>query len=146
MDYTKKPFYLTGEDMRWVEDTFSSMTLDEKLNQVLVDMLWNDPPKKVASQQKMLQLGGYRYNNMSAEKLWEQNNAIQKSSKIPALIAANIEAGGNGAVSGGTKLGRLLPVQLLATQIVLTIWDITAVRRRLQLAATGHLHQLLTLM
>ncbi len=108
MDYTKKPFYLTVEDMRWVEDTFSSMTLDEKLNQVLVDMLWNDPPKKVASQQKMLQLGGYRYNNMSAEKLWEQNNAIQKSSKIPALIAANIEAGGNGAVSDGTKLGEAI--------------------------------------
>ena len=57
MDYTKKPFYLTVEDMRWVEDTFSSMTLDEKLNQVLVDLVWTDPPKKVASQQKLLQLG-----------------------------------------------------------------------------------------
>jgi len=105
MDYTKKPFYLTNEDLQWVEDTFSAMTQEEKLNQVFVDMLWNEPPKDVEAHQGKYQLGGYRYNNASPDKLWEQNAAIQRSSKIPALIAANVEAGGNGAVSGGTKLG-----------------------------------------
>lgn len=105
MDYTKKPFYLTEADLVWLEETFSSMTQEEKLNQVFVDMLWNNPPKEVDAQQRAYQLGGYRYNNSSAEKLYEQNSTIQKASKIPALIAANVEAGGNGAVSGGTKLG-----------------------------------------
>lgn len=105
MDYTKKPFCLKQEDLDWVEKTFAAMTQEEKLNQVFVDMLWNNPPKEVAAQQCTYQLGGYRYNNGSAEKLYEQNVTIQKSSKIPALIAANVEAGGNGAVSGGTKLG-----------------------------------------
>ncbi|MGN1328068.1 MAG: glycoside hydrolase family 3 N-terminal domain-containing protein, partial [Eubacterium sp.] len=105
MDYTKKPFYLKEEDLKWVDETFSSMTLDEKLNQVFVDMLWNNPPKEVEKTQHEYQLGGFRYNNMSPEKLYEQNSAIQRSSKIPALIAANVEAGGNGAVSGGTKIG-----------------------------------------
>lgn len=105
MDYTKKPFYLTDTDIQWVNDTFSSMTQEEKLNQVFVDMLWNSPPKEVEALQKGYQLGGFRYNNMSPEKLYEQNAAIQRASKIPALIAANVEAGGNGAVSGGTKLG-----------------------------------------
>ena len=105
MDYTKKPFYLTASDLAWVEATFASMTQEEKLNQVFVDMLWNNPPKEVEAQQNAYQIGGYRYNNGPAEKLYEQNAAIQKASKIPALIAANVEAGGNGAVSGGTKLG-----------------------------------------
>lgn len=105
MDYTKKPFYLSESDLAWVEQTFASMTQEEKLNQVFVDMLWNDPPKEVSVQQKTYQIGGYRYNNSTAEKLYEQNATIQKTSKIPALIAANVEAGGNGAVSGGTKLG-----------------------------------------
>ncbi|MGN0535696.1 MAG: glycoside hydrolase family 3 protein [Eubacterium sp.] len=105
MDYTKKPFYLKEEDLKWVDETFSSMTLDEKLNQVFVDMLWNNPPKEVEKTQNEYQLGGFRYNNMSPEKLYEQNSAIQRASKIPALIAANVEAGGNGAVSGGTKIG-----------------------------------------
>ena len=105
MDYTQKPFYLKPEDIAWVEATFASMTLEEKLNQVFMDMLWNNPPKEVEAQQTSYQIGGYRYNNGSAEKLYEQNAAIQRTSKIPALIAANVEAGGNGAVSGGTKLG-----------------------------------------
>ncbi|MGM9602294.1 MAG: glycoside hydrolase family 3 N-terminal domain-containing protein [Faecousia sp.] len=105
MNYTEKPFYLRPNDLKWVEETFSNMSLDEKLNQVFVDMLWNHPPKEVAASQRKHQFGGFRYNNMSAEKLYEQNETIQSASKIPALIAANVEAGGNGAVSGGTKLG-----------------------------------------
>ncbi|MGN0999390.1 MAG: glycoside hydrolase family 3 protein [Faecousia sp.] len=105
MDYTQKPFYLRPEDLKWVEETFASMTQEEKLNQVFVDMLWNSPPKEVEAQQRKYQLGGYRYNNSTPEKLYVQNAAIQNASKIPALIAANVEAGGNGAVSGGTKLG-----------------------------------------
>ena len=105
MDYTKSPFCLSEADLNWVEQTFSAMTQEEKLNQVFVDMLWNNLPKEVEAQQKAYQLGGFRYNNMSPEKLYEQNETIQRSGKIPALIAANVEAGGNGAVSGGTKLG-----------------------------------------
>ena len=105
MDYTKKPFYLKEDDLKWVEETFASMTQDEKLNQVFVDMLWNEPAKEVFEHQKKHQFGGYRYSNSSKEKLHAQNSSIQQASKIPALIAANVEAGGNGAVSGGTKLG-----------------------------------------
>jgi len=108
MDYTQKPFYLKEEDLAWVEDTFANMTQEEKLNQVFVDMLWNEPPKEVEALQKGYQLGGFRYNNASPEKLHAQNTAIQKGSKIPALIAANVEAGGNGAVSGGTKMGEAI--------------------------------------
>ena len=108
MDYTKKPFYLKEQDVEWVEETFSAMTQEEKLNQVFVDMLWNEAPKEVEKIQNGYQLGGFRYNNASPEKLYEQNAAIQRGSKIPALIAANVEAGGNGAVSGGTKMGEAI--------------------------------------
>lgn len=108
IDYTKKPFYLQREDLQWVEETFAAMSLEEKLNQVFVDMLWNEPPKEVTSLQTAYQLGGFRYNNSSAEKIYEQNDTIQRASKIPALIACNIESGGNGASSSGTKIGEAL--------------------------------------
>lgn len=108
MDYTKKPFSLKEYDLNWVEQTFAAMTQEEKLSQVFVDMLWNSPAKEVAAHQGKNQFGGYRYNNMSPEKLYDQNEAIQNSSKIPALIAANVEAGGNGAVNGGTKMGEAI--------------------------------------
>lgn len=104
MDYTKKPFCLKEEDINWVEETLAHMSVEDKLNQVFVDMLWNPSGKKV-TELSHLGLGGFRYNNRSPEKIWRQNAEIQRNSSIPALIAANVEAGGNGAVSGGTKIG-----------------------------------------
>ena len=68
MDYTKKPFYLKPEDIAWVEQTFASMTQEEKLNQVFVDMLWNNPPKEVEAQQTAYQLGGYQIGRASCRE------------------------------------------------------------------------------
>lgn len=114
MDYKAKPFYLSENDLKWVENTFHKMTTEEKINQVFVDMLWNNSEKEVAQTQQKYGFGGYRYNNMSPEKLYAQNKTIQDNSKIPALIAANVESGGDGAVSGGTKIGEGIAVS--ATQ------------------------------
>ena len=34
MDLKAKPFYLSDEDIKWVEETKASLTLDEKLGQL----------------------------------------------------------------------------------------------------------------
>ena len=36
VDLKAKPFYLNDEEIRWVEDTIGSMTMDEKLRQLFV--------------------------------------------------------------------------------------------------------------
>lgn len=110
LDYTKKPFFLEKKDLDWVAKTLQEMSTDEKLNQVFVDMLWNDSEKEIAKAVKKYNVGGFRYNNQTPEKTWAQNATIQNNGKIPSLIAANVEAGGNGAVSGGTKLGEGIAV------------------------------------
>lgn len=43
-----------------------------------------------------------RCNPGTAEEVWEPNNILQTNSKMPMLIAANTEAGGNGACTDGT--------------------------------------------
>ena len=50
-------------------------------------------------------IGGVRYNPGKAEEVYEQNKILQENSKIPLLIAANTEAGGNGACVDGTYVG-----------------------------------------
>ena len=35
----EKPFYLSDEDIRWVNDTLNSLSLDEKIGQLFMDML-----------------------------------------------------------------------------------------------------------
>ena len=42
-----KPFYLSDEDIKWVENTLANLTLDEKIGQVFVDMLWNNTEEEV---------------------------------------------------------------------------------------------------
>lgn len=105
IDLKAKPFYLSDEDIAWVEATRDSLSLDEKLGQLFIDMLWQDEDEEIRHRNEAYGTGGYRYGNMNAQKLLHQNTVIQQTSKIPALIAANIEAGGNGGVSGGTHIG-----------------------------------------
>ena len=105
LDLKAKPFYLTDEDIKWVEETLEGLTLDEKIGQIFVDMLWNNTEEEVKESLAKYGMGGFRYNNMPAEDLHRQNAVIQENSKIPALIAANIEAGGDGGVGGGTHFG-----------------------------------------
>ncbi|MFZ2916472.1 MAG: glycoside hydrolase family 3 N-terminal domain-containing protein, partial [Streptococcus suis] len=50
-------------------------------------------------------IAAVRYNPGPAADIWEQNYILQTKSKIPLLIAANTESGGNGAVTDGTKIG-----------------------------------------
>ncbi len=101
----EKPFYLNDDQVQWVEDTIKSMTVDEKINQLFIDMVYDYDPEELKETVQKYQPSGYRYMNLPPEKLREQNKLIQDNMKIPALIAANVEKGGNGAVSGGTEIG-----------------------------------------
>lgn len=113
IDLKAKPFNLDDSDIAWVENTLHSLTLDEKLGQIFVDMLWQDNDEEIESRITKYGMGGFRYGNATPAALHHQNATIQKASKIPALIAANIEAGGNGGVGGGTHVGD--PVAIGAT-------------------------------
>ena len=105
IDLKAKPFYLSDEDIKWVEETLAGLTLDEKIGQIFVDMLWNNTEEEIKESITKYGMSGFRYNNMPAADLHRQNAVIQENSKIPALIAANIEAGGDGGVGGGTHFG-----------------------------------------
>ncbi len=100
-----KPYYLSDSQIQWVEDTISSMTLEEKIQQlffILTAENNEDYLKKVTAECKF---GGARYNPGSPEQILSHNKTIQETTKIPCLIAANTESGGNGACRGGTEVG-----------------------------------------
>ena len=39
VDMKAKPFYLSDEDCKWVEDTIAGMSLDEKIGQLFFNMI-----------------------------------------------------------------------------------------------------------
>ncbi len=58
-------------------------------------------------------ISGVRYNKSNADIVYEQNKVLQGHSKYPVLIAANTEAGGDGAANDGTYIGH--EVKIAAT-------------------------------
>ena len=95
-----KPFYLKDEEIQWVEDTLSSMTLKEKLSQLFV--LLKAVPGVDEDQIKALMTtarpGGMRWQGGDKESVWRQNRLFQQYSRIPVFIAGNCDDGGNGVL------------------------------------------------
>ncbi|OOF39628.1 beta-hexosaminidase [Rodentibacter mrazii] len=114
VDLSKKPFYLNPEQIAWVENTIANMSLEEKIGQLFVNMGSSRSEEYLTEMVSKYHIGAVRYNPGKAEEVYEQNRILQTKSKIPLLIAANTEAGGNGACTDGTEIG--LQVKIGATQ------------------------------
>jgi beta-N-acetylhexosaminidase len=102
VDLKAKPFNLNDEQIRWVEDTIGSMTMDEKIGQLFINLTLQRDEESLRRLVSEYHIGGARWQGGTLEEVYEQNRYFQENSKIPLLIAANCEAGGNGAVSEGT--------------------------------------------
>lgn len=98
----EKPFYLSEEQIWWVEDTLASMTEDEKVGQLFVNLTLQRDEAAITRLCQNYHIGGVRWQGGTLEEVYEQNRMFQEKSRIPVLIAANCEAGGNGAVGEGT--------------------------------------------
>lgn len=102
VDLKAKPYYLSDEDIAWVENTIASMTDEEKVGQLFVNMVTDFTPEGIKKVAETYHPGALRYHNKSAAELWDMVNTFQQCSKVPLLVASNCEAGGNGGVGGGT--------------------------------------------
>ncbi len=105
VDMKAKPFYLSDEDCKWVEDTINGMTLDEKVGQLFFNMGSSRDEDYLKMTVEKYHIGGIRYNPASADEVHEQNRILQENSKIPLIIACNTENGGDGACVDGTTIG-----------------------------------------
>ena len=86
------------------------MTLEEKIGQLFIGMTGGTDEAVLKEFLHKSKMGGMRYMNIPADEMWEQNRLAQKNSKIPLLIACNVESGGNGACLGGTNVGSEIKV------------------------------------
>ena len=102
VDLKAKPYYLSDEDIAWVENTIANMTDEEKVGQLFVNMVTDFTPEGIKKVAETYHPGALRYHNKPADELWDMVNTFQQCSKVPLLVASNCEAGGNGGVGGGT--------------------------------------------
>ncbi len=107
---TKNPFNLNEDQINWVEETFNSLSNDQKIAQLFIQVAGMNPQEDVAKTQEKYQLGGYMYRQMDKDTIFKMHKAIQENSRIPAFLAANTEAGGDGIAFEGTAIGHNMMV------------------------------------
>ena len=100
-----KPYFLTDDDIEWVENTIKSMSDEEKVGQLFFQLTAGMDEEYLKNLMEKYHLGGCRYNNMPGQYVKMQNSILQKYAKIPVFIACNTETGGNGCCSDGTYIG-----------------------------------------
>ena len=113
VDLKSNPFFLSDDDIAWVNATLENMTEDEKIGQLFCPASFEDDYDQFKTLAKGLKPSGYMCRSMPAETIVKTVSVLQENSKIPMLIAANLESGGTGIVQEGTVIGS--PMQIAAT-------------------------------
>lgn len=110
IDLKTNPFYLNDEDIAWVASTIATMTDEEKIGQLFVPIGFSGDRDYLDHRLLRFQIGGVMYRSGAAAEMQATHRYLQEHSKIPLLVASNLESGGNGAAMEGTFYGRQMQV------------------------------------
>lgn len=106
IQYKENPFYLTEEQVQWVESTYDSMSLEEKIGQLFCPIVFTKDEKELKELVETKHIGGMLYREGPGKELRQSHKILQDASRIPLLTASNLEYGGNGSAIEGTYYGR----------------------------------------
>lgn len=106
IQYKEKPFYLTEKQIEWVENTYASMSVDEKIGQLFCPIVFTKDENELRQLVEEKHIGGMLYREGPGEELRQAHKVLQDASRIPLLTASNLEYGGNGSAVEGTYFGR----------------------------------------
>lgn len=110
VDLRAEPYGLSDQQVAWVEDTLAGLSVREKVGQLFVNLFYFGDDTFGGNELSNAEIlakyhvGGARYHGGSSEQVQELLNSLQRDSKIPLLIAAICDSGGNGARSDGTYI------------------------------------------
>ncbi|MCL2594696.1 MAG: glycoside hydrolase family 3 protein [Promicromonosporaceae bacterium] len=110
MDLSKAPFNLDETGIKWVTDTLATMDADDKLGQLFCQLTYSDDDEYLADLAKNKRVGGVMLRNMPVGEASRAVTTLQTSTRIPMLIAANLEAGVTQTIPEGTHTGALMAI------------------------------------
>lgn len=110
LNLKEKPFYLSDEEIQWVQDTLAGMTLEEKIGQLFCLIGYFDDEAYLTRLARDYKPGGLMCRPMAASGVVKTVEVLQTQSRIPMLIAANLERGGTGIAREGTTIGSVMQV------------------------------------
>ena len=110
IDLKGNPFYLSEEDIQWVEETLKAMDLKQRVGQLFCPIGETFDQHDLKEMIDKYQPCGIMYRTETATEVQKAHRFLQKESPIPLLVAANLEAGGRGIAKEGTIYGTQMQV------------------------------------
>ncbi len=110
IDLKANPFFLSDEDIEWVENTKKSLSLEEKLGQLFFPIGYSSNEQYLKYEILAKKPGGLMFRPGKTKELFSAHTYLQSNSKVPMLLAANLESGGDGIVEEGTSFGKQMQV------------------------------------
>ncbi len=107
----KAPFLLSDADVDWVESTLAGLSLEERIGQVfcLVSYGVDEQASRHAAQE--LGIGSVMCRPGPLDEIVQTVSLLQSQSKIPILMAANLEAGADSlCATEGTRIGSQMAI------------------------------------
>ena len=105
IDLSKQPFYLSEEQIVWVEETKKNLTIEQKVGQLFICMGQDYDLQELMNMVTESRVGGILFRPAPASTIKEWYDVVEKDAPVPLLKAANLEEGGSGGISDGTLFG-----------------------------------------
>jgi len=106
IDFKENPFYLSDQQIEWVHKTYQDMTDEERIGQLFCPIVFTKKEEELKELIETKHIGGVLYREGPGAELREAHRILQDASKVPLLIASNLEYGGNGSAVEGTYFGK----------------------------------------
>ena len=113
VDLRANPFFLDAEKEKWVKETLASLSVEEKIGQMFCPIGGNTEEGFLKGFVEEFKPGAMMYRPMPAADVQKVHRFLQEQSKVPMLLGANLESGGNGICTDGTYFSR--PMGVAAT-------------------------------
>ncbi|WP_166998028.1 glycoside hydrolase family 3 protein [Paramicrobacterium fandaimingii] len=102
VDLSRAPFSLSSDAIAWVESTLESLTLDEKLGQLFINLNTSFDEGYLDAVIAGHKVGGIRFMGAPSATVQAHVRYAQSKAKVPLLVASNPEMGGAGSIDDGT--------------------------------------------
>lgn len=110
IDLKSRPFYLTDEDIEWVNKTRDGMTLEQKVGQLFCPISYSAEEGYLQHELLRWEIGGLLFKTSPSNEVRSALRYMQTHSRVPLLCAANLEFGSTGFLEDGTLFGQQLAI------------------------------------
>ena len=105
-----KPFRLNDDQIRWVQDTLTNLTTEQKAGQLFCVLGDANSPEGLLDLVQNHNIGGVLFRPNPQKEVAEKYASLDRYARAPLLKVANLEEGGAGVITDGTYFGSELQV------------------------------------